>query len=166
MGNVALSGIPAPSSRFSPAPRFPSFSHAPPPCKVAWASPCPVPLGGGGTPRPAITGGSLALDFQKPRQAGRIPICETASHRARLPHLEAEAGFRCGVPGVSPGPSPGRLELQEGKAVAGILERQPPASPPGSGWETAMGPRTQATGRGQPWLHMGQHRWKPACPRP
>lgn len=101
LGNAAVSGI---SFCFSPAPHFPPFSHAPPPRKVAWASLCPVPLGRDWTPSPAIPGGLLALDFQKPRRAGRIPIYETASHRARLPHPEAEAGFRCGDDRGAPRP--------------------------------------------------------------
>lgn len=47
------------------------------------------------------------------------------------PIQKQRQGSGVGVTGVSPGLSPKRLELQEGKAVAGILERQPPASP----WE-------------------------------
>lgn len=102
-GIAAVSGI---SSHFSPAPRFSPFPHAPPPRKVAWASLCPVSLGRDGTPSPAIPGGLLAPDFQKPRRAGRIPIYETASQRERLPHPEAEAGFRRGGDRGVPRPEP------------------------------------------------------------
>lgn len=47
------------------------------------------------------------------------------------PIQKQRQGSGVGMTGVPPGPSPKRLELQEGKAVAGILERRPPASP----WE-------------------------------
>lgn len=109
-GDAALSGVssasPLPHS-FHPCPT--PFTRAPPPCKVAWASLCPVPLGKGGTPGPAIPGGFLALDFQRQRQAGRIPIYEGS------PIQKQRQGSGLGVTGVSPGLSPKRLELQEAK---------------------------------------------------
>lgn len=103
-GNAALSGVSCASPLPLPYPS--SFMRAPSPCKVAWTSLCPGPLGRGGIPGPAIPGGFLALDFQKLRQAGRIPIYETASHRARLPHSEAETGFPRGVDRGVPRPEP------------------------------------------------------------
>lgn len=96
-GDAALSGV---SSRFSPAP---PLSPVPLP-HVRWPGPvCAQCLWEG------VPGGFLALDFQRPRQAGRIPIYEGS------PIQKQRQGSGVGVTGVSPGLSPKRLELQEAK---------------------------------------------------
>lgn len=140
-GNAAVTGI---SSLFSmPVP----FLHGPgfssflllvlPPHQAALGQSVFSASGKGwgrdGTPNPSILGGFMALEFRKPRRAGRTHMCEKVSCREQGSPIQKQrqgsrVGAARGVAQAIPGLGPKRLELQV-KDASGILPRPPQAGP-------------------------------------